>query len=149
MTFYYILGRILRPGAAAGFFMYNRLLKRPRARVIVRNEFDEILLVRSWIGTSAWELPGGGVEEGEDPRDAAKRELYEETGIDAPLDDFSYHATINPTGYPAPIYDLRVHKLQLPQTRHNPLEIVYVGWFKMEELPNLSRLAEVALRKVA
>lgn len=29
----------------------------------------------------AWQMPQGGVEKDEDPRDAALRELYEETGI--------------------------------------------------------------------
>lgn len=42
---------------------------------------DEVLLAR-WIGRHGprWTLPGGGVEHGEDPYDAAIREVAEETG---------------------------------------------------------------------
>jgi 8-oxo-dGTP pyrophosphatase MutT (NUDIX family) len=47
---------------------------------------DAILLTRIAPGWTAgddgkWTLPGGGVEFGEDPRDAVLRELAEETGL--------------------------------------------------------------------
>jgi len=36
-------------------------------------------------GTAAWQMPQGGIDAGEAPRDAALRELWEETGVTAHL----------------------------------------------------------------
>ncbi|MGA8208885.1 MAG: NUDIX domain-containing protein, partial [Nocardioidaceae bacterium] len=44
----------------------------------------EVLLTRMSARTrieGRWTLPGGGVDHGEDPRDAVRREVYEETGL--------------------------------------------------------------------
>lgn len=50
---------------------------------------DRILLAH-WRahGRSGWTLPGGGVEPGEDPVEGAVREIWEETGYHASIDEF-------------------------------------------------------------
>lgn len=49
-------------------------------RVIVQNREGKILIVQhSYV--HGWHLPGGGVDRGEDIETAARREVYEETGI--------------------------------------------------------------------
>jgi putative (di)nucleoside polyphosphate hydrolase len=39
----------------------------------------------------AWQMPQGGIDEGEDPQDCARRELWEETGIDPALTSLIGH----------------------------------------------------------
>jgi 8-oxo-dGTP diphosphatase len=44
---------------------------------------EDVLLARiaTRIHADLWTLPGGGVDHGEDPRSAAAREVYEESGL--------------------------------------------------------------------
>jgi len=61
--------------------------KRPAARLIVLNPEDSVLLFHFVFtegplsGTAYWATPGGALVDGESYRRAARRELYEETGI--------------------------------------------------------------------
>ena len=52
-------------------------------RVIVLDEEGRMLLVKQHHeGKDIWMVPGGGIEEGEGARQAAAREVKEETGLD-------------------------------------------------------------------
>jgi 8-oxo-dGTP pyrophosphatase MutT (NUDIX family) len=58
-------------------------LPRVAGRVMVIDPAGRMLLIheRIWDGSTHWVAPGGGVEPGETPQQAAVRELAEETGI--------------------------------------------------------------------
>lgn len=56
------------------------------AAAIVLNDKGELLLIRG--PRRGWEMPGGQVEEGESIKEAAIREVKEETGIDIKIEKF-------------------------------------------------------------
>lgn len=69
-----------------------------------------------------WTLPGGGLDHGEDPRDAVVREVHEETGLTASIGDTA-----------------RTYSLHLPDTWRrgrrvdaHSLRIVYDGWVPLD-----------------
>lgn len=58
---------------------------RHAARVLLIDDVDRVLLFRienPFDGENFWVTPGGGLDDGEDHRTAATRELAEETGRD-------------------------------------------------------------------
>lgn len=61
---------------------------------VLFNDKKEILLIRRSLNETvlpgAWDIPGGTLEDGEDPRNGAIRETSEETGVD--ISDLSLFA---------------------------------------------------------
>ena len=91
--------------------------------VIMRD--DHILLSRlakRLTSKELWTLPGGGLEHGEDPRDAVVREVHEETGLDVVIDEtarvYSYHQ--------------RDTWRQGRRADAHALRIVYDGWVPLD-----------------
>ncbi len=86
-----ICSEVLEPGefegrarlhcAACGWINYCNPL--PVASCLVMNSERELLLIKRGIEPckGQWALPGGFIELEESPREAAERELFEETGV--------------------------------------------------------------------
>jgi 8-oxo-dGTP pyrophosphatase MutT (NUDIX family) len=124
------------------------LVFRPRQRgvkcVILRG--GEVLLVRHTYGDRRrWQLPGGAVKRGEDPLQAARREIREELG--AEINEWSsigelpvreLHRRVVLFCFSAPIRDLHIHL--------DPGEIAAARWFRRDRLPE--QLGRYVLRIV-
>ena len=119
------------------------------ALVVVATGSGEILLLRRLVPRGAWQSVTGGLEAGETPRDAAIREVHEETGIDiqsvtgARLVDCQKTATFEiwpqwRDRYPAGVTHNTEHQFHLfleerPTVVTNPGEHDAYAWLSMED----------------
>ena len=125
-----------------GYRIAHRLLRswwfiaRPHTSGVkcVLTDGDRVLLVRHTYGNTEWDLPGGGIHKGEEPVEAARREMEEELGVQLenprPLGQISlrayrardrihcFHAEIGPA-------DLTIDEG----------ELAAASWFARDEIP--------------
>jgi 8-oxo-dGTP pyrophosphatase MutT (NUDIX family) len=76
--------KVIRPDGADG--IYGVVHFKNRAIGVLAVEDEHVYLVGQYrypLGQYSWEIPEGGCAEDEDPLDAARRELEEETGLSA------------------------------------------------------------------
>ena len=96
-----------------------------------------VLMVRQFrllINDVSWEIPGGSIDEGEKPQEAAIRECLEETGVlcekVAPL--LFFHPGMDTTNNPTHIfYSESFAKLEKPLP--NPKEILDSSWLELDQ----------------
>lgn len=98
---------------------------------------DRVLLVRHNYGLRRWSFPGGVVEAGETPAEAARREALEEIGVEVHLGDLQGRYRVHGLGRP----DIEVHIFTASVISGNiriadPAEIADLGWFHPSAAPN-------------
>ena len=142
------LGRIVHVAATPLLRVYTR--GQHRVRVLVTNDWNEVLLVRSWFGHQRWSLPGGGIRRGESLALAGVREVLEETGVTIDertcrlLGEFANGDSNAP--FIVDCLTARIDKqpAHIASLRH--LEILDVAWFPTSNLPpNRSQTVDRAL----
>ncbi|KAB1194527.1 NUDIX domain-containing protein [Haloferax sp. MBLA0076] len=110
------------------------------AHTVVRRGDDEVLLVRH-EGVDMWVLPGGGVDEGEGFREAARRELVEEAGITADYGGLAMATRVDircgghQTWGIMPIYRARAEGESTPSADDPDGEISAARWFSVDNVP--------------
>jgi ADP-ribose pyrophosphatase YjhB (NUDIX family) len=125
---------------------------------------DDRLLLAHWNEgrRAAWTMPGGGLEPGEEPERAARREVREETGYRVEIDELlGIHSRVIPPGrrltpgVTEPLHTLRIiyraHVVGGRLRNEKDGSTDRAEWFPREEVHLLQRvkLVDIALEMAA
>lgn len=118
-------------------FFYLRL--NARTRIIIRSE-GKILLVKPWLGTGAWDLPGGGLHFKESPSTGAIREAYEETGIKLRKEELKDMGSIKMRGVLVPYltYCFEANLKSNPNIKKQFVELIDIRWVAKDDMHDYS-----------
>ncbi|HEY4963212.1 MAG TPA: NUDIX hydrolase [Candidatus Saccharimonadales bacterium] len=127
-------------------FIYFSVNGSSRTRVLLITD-NKILILRDWVGSGEWSLPGGGMHKSEDPKVCAVREVKEETGINLDINLLTHIETINynKKRSTSTRYIYSVHLNSRPDLTLQKYEIIEAGWFSPSELKNMKLADDVKL----
>lgn len=118
----------------------------PRAGVVATRG-TEILLTRQYrflVDTDSWELPGGQVDPGELPHEAAVRECLEETGVRCsdlqPL--LVYYPGLDNFDNRTSLFSCSDVVVERPFVS-NPSEVLEIGWIEIGECMRLIERGDI------
>ncbi|MFN2530735.1 MAG: NUDIX hydrolase [Pyrinomonadaceae bacterium] len=102
------------------------------AAIILDNQGQVLLLKHRFRAGSGWGMPGGFIKPGEQPEEALRRELQEETGLRLEtLQIFAARSFKRPRQIEI-VYLGRANARGTPQS----IEIETLGWFRPDSLPS-------------
>ena len=135
---------------ACGFTAWGHSV--PTASAVCTDGDGRVLLARRAVepDKDLWDLPGGFLEEGEDPLDGLRRELREETGLEVEpgeflgvwIDEYPYAEA------PSTTLNLYWHARVLGGHQAAADDVAALRWFPPDELPGDDELAFSANAKV-
>ena len=105
------------------------------ARCILYRENEFLLAVHSsfWgVKHRRWGLPGGQIERGESPHDAASRELEEELSIYLPR-----LLEVGPYPYKRSLHMVYAAEVTEPIRDWDDTELLDIGWFSVDDVREL------------
>jgi 8-oxo-dGTP diphosphatase len=128
------IGNIFYWLAWPALFFYLRGSRRSR---IIVSDGDNILLIKNWLGPGSYTLPGGGLKKDEDPVKGVVRELEEETGIRANVDNLmmikpEYLVREKGHSYQCYGYSLKIDKDTI--TARQKFEIAEIKWVSVRDV---------------
>ncbi|HET6201317.1 MAG TPA: NUDIX hydrolase [Planctomycetota bacterium] len=139
-----VKSRVARPdGSPCDYFAVE--FRRPAVGVVAR-EGGRILLLRQYrflVDRVVWAIPSGGIEPGESPEEAARRELREESGHEAaslvPVLRYfpSYAATTQE------FHCFEARGLSPSRTDFDRNEVLEVRWFDESEVAAMLEGGEI------
>ncbi|MFZ3069625.1 MAG: NUDIX hydrolase [Anaerolineaceae bacterium] len=111
----------------------------PAVTAIVENQQGEVIFCRVYrytTGTNEWELPAGGVEEGESILEAAGREVLEESGYDSTGWEllYSFHPQ---NGSGNKVFHVVICKALEKVGDFDPDEVSETHWFTPSEIEQM------------
>ncbi len=152
--FLQFVGMIVFFCAWPAFWVYLKV-GHGRTRIVLLHD-DKVLVMKQWISSGKWSLPGGGLHKGESMAGGAARELLEETSLRLDPRQLRHigRATYRRYGHSFD-YHVFVARVGTDAVRAQRIEVSELEWLRPGELrannagPDTIRSIEMAFERGA